>query len=128
MSIDPSRPSLRYVLEGREVRAVSSAEYDAWSDRVGVCVLFLDDLEGLSVSTVFLGVNSSGPHVPPDLFETMIFANGDVPDGLPQQLRYPTYDEAEAGHAYVVAAARAWLRDRPVHEAPEPPSSPRSPR
>ena len=53
------------------------------------------------ISTVFLGIDHnfllSGP---PVLFETMSFWPGDY---QPHQYRYCTWDEAEAGHAVVVA-------------------------
>jgi len=57
----------------------------------------------VSVSTVFLGVDHQFWGGPPLLFETMIF-------GGPQDEfceRYSTWDEAEAGHARIVAALRA---------------------
>lgn len=51
------------------------------------------------VSTVFLGLDHQFGRGAPLLFETMIF--GGARDG--DQFRYSTWDEAEDGHAKVVA-------------------------
>lgn len=62
---------------------------------------------GAYVSTVFLGLDHNfgdrGPS--PILFETMTFGVGDEPE----QVRYSTWAEAEAGHQAAVARARAAL-------------------
>jgi len=54
------------------------------------------------ISTVFLGIDHSFGRGAPVLFETMTFAPGDA-EG---QWRYRTWQEAEAGHAAVVASLR----------------------
>ena len=56
----------------------------------------LNTLHGVTVSTVFLGLNHNhSEHGGPILFETMIFGGP-----LDQhQTRYETYAEAEQGHA-----------------------------
>jgi len=65
-----------------------------------------DELDaGVTVSTVFIVYDHQFGDGPPLLFETMVF-NGDH-DGW--QDRYPTWEEAEAGHAAVVAALKAGL-------------------
>lgn len=51
------------------------------------------------ISTVFLGLDHSFGDGPPLLFETMVFG-GPMADEME---RYATYDEAEAGHAAMVA-------------------------
>ena len=53
-----------------------------------------DTINGVRVSTVFLGINHQFGDGPPLLFETMV-CGGDL-DG--EQERYATWDEAEAGH------------------------------
>lgn len=55
------------------------------------------------VSTVFLGLDHSFGHGPPLLFETMIFGG---PHDQYQE-RYPTRDEAVAGHQRAVELASA---------------------
>lgn len=58
----------------------------------------LTERDGVSVSTVFLGIdhNFLGKG-PPILFETMVFGGEHDED----QQRYSTWDEAEAGHKEV---------------------------
>lgn len=55
-----------------------------------------------TVSTVFLGLNHSFDDREPILFETLVF--GGPLDG--DMKRYATYDQAERGHAKVVAEVR----------------------
>lgn len=82
------------------------------------------DLGWGSVSTVFLGIDHAWDGGPPILFETMVFGNP-KPDGtFPEEAedddlvgsmrRYCTWDEAEAGHAEMVAEVREkfWLQRR----------------
>lgn len=61
---------------------------------------------GISVSTVFLGMDHSYSDLgPPILFETLVF--GGSCDG--NMDRYATWAAAEAGHAAMVEEARAAL-------------------
>lgn len=63
----------------------------------------VDEVNGLRVSTVFLGMNHNyDADGPPLLFETMVFGGEDEP-----MWRYSTWDEAQAGHQRVVDALRA---------------------
>lgn len=61
---------------------------------------------GLSVSTVFLGIDHSFTwhYEAPVVFETMIFG---LPDDEEYQERYCTWEEAEAGHARAVMYAQS---------------------
>lgn len=73
-----------------------------------------DVVNGIEISTVFIGINSQpDPAYPPLLFETMCFTEIEA-FGL--QLRYPTWEEAEQGHRVVVEAMHRVL--------PVPPSPP----
>lgn len=84
-------------------------EQDALGDPKRVA---LDTLEGVRVSTVFLGIDhgfSTDPKALPVLFETMVFV--DNPAGLSEPVmvefdqlceRYCTWDQAAAGHALVI--------------------------
>ena len=100
-----------YVLDGREARQASDAEWllqsyarrkrtagdhDPW--RIGK----RETIGDAEVSTVFLGLDYSYGDGPPLIFETMIFGG----DYGQHQWRYSTYDEAEAGHAAVVESLR----------------------
>jgi len=75
-----------------------------------------DEIEGMMVSTIFLGIDHAFGHGPPILFETMWFSAGtrtftfagkehEAHEALDQR-RYATWDEAMAGHAELVAEAR----------------------
>lgn len=64
-----------------------------------------DKIEGVEVSTVFLGLDHGRGDGPPLLFETMIF--GGTHDGY--QERYSSWAQAEEGHAEALALARAAL-------------------
>ena len=57
----------------------------------------------VEVSTVFLGLDHAHDDGPPVLYETMIFGGKHDND----MWRYHTREEAEAGHAKVVAAVQA---------------------
>jgi hypothetical protein len=57
--------------------------------------------ERVRVSTVFLGLDHNFGGGPPLLFETMTFIDGKGDD----EVRYSTWDEAEAGHADAVRRA-----------------------
>ena len=61
-------------------------------------VAFMDLGNGVTVSTVFLGIDHAFGDRKPLLFETMIF--GGVNDGY--QTRYATWIGAEAGHKKAV--------------------------
>jgi hypothetical protein len=71
-------------------------------------------IEDAEVSTVFISQNTN-IHGPPMVFETMVFGGG--MDGY--QTRHPTWEQAEHGHAAVVAMVYAALG-----RAPEPPAPP----
>ena len=63
-----------------------------------------DDEGGMRVSTVFLGLNHQHWRGGPPLwFETLVF-HGPL-DGMMQ--RYTTWEQAEAGHKFILAIARA---------------------
>lgn len=65
-----------------------------------------DDDEKYKISTIFLGINHNfGEEGPPLLFETMVFKRGSWSEE--DCARYATQEEAEAGHAAMVAK---WLQ------------------
>jgi len=56
-------------------------------------------IEGVKVSTVFIGINHSWRYGQLHIFESMIF--GGISDGYTE--RYSTWEEAEKGHHQIVA-------------------------
>lgn len=99
-----------YVLKDRDVVPVATLE--EWAQRMaGVDrhIAVTEVTPGVIVSTIFLGVDHRHRILgngSPLLFETMVFNDyGD--DGT--QMRYSTWEEAEAGHARIVAEQRQRL-------------------
>lgn len=91
----------KYILDGHEPKPVDLMTWARWfeSNRDTRHVAVTDHPLG-KVSTVFLGLDHSfGARGAPLLFETMVF--GGAMDG--EMDRYATWDEAEAGHAAMVA-------------------------
>lgn len=92
-----------YVLVGRVPIAVDA---DTWARSVGDLGkrrVALDQItDRCNVSTVFLGLDHNFGGGDPVLFETLVF--GGPLDG--EMERHQTYDEAERGHAEMVAKAR----------------------
>lgn len=90
----------------RDGKTITLEEWIAMveDDSEGLKRVALSDVNGASVSTVFLGLDHSfGFGDRPVLFETMIFdtKNGDFDN---YQWRYCTEDEALAGHAKICQA------------------------
>lgn len=98
-----NRLDCHWILDGREVREVDLMTWALWFEDADRQIGRTEIAPGIYVSTVFLGINhrflSDGP---PLIFETMTFDDYDeVTGGFD---RYATYDEAEDGHARIVAA------------------------
>ena len=88
-----------YILEGKKPVAVEDIlVWGQWFEtaerKVGS-----DTIDGVQISTVFLGVDHNFGGGKPLLFETMIF--GGERDG--EQYRYSTWEEAEKSHKKIVA-------------------------
>ncbi len=94
-----------YILDGHTpVPASDALAWAAWFETSYPARRVAEDVvNGVRVSTVFLGLNHQWGKGPPLLFETMTFGDGDKAD---RQWRHSTWEEAETGHAVVVA----WLR------------------
>lgn len=73
-----------------------------------------DEVDGVKISTVFLGLDHGFGMGPPQWFETMVFGGACAGDCE----RYATWDEAAAGHRDTVDAIRAGrsIRDECAHE------------
>ncbi len=98
---------MHYILKDRKAVPVKDVlEWARWFETADRKVALTQVADGISVSTVFLGLDHSFmPDAPPLIFETMVFggpldANED---------RYTTWEDAEAGHAAMVAEAEAAL-------------------
>lgn len=103
-----------YILVDKKPVAVSLEEWAEWMGgtrnagrdwrRVAV-----HDLNGIRVSTVFLGLDHQWGDGPPILFETMVFIDGEGGHDYFCD-RYATWDEAIMGHlaACVMAFADGW--------------------
>lgn len=106
---DERQPLGLWILRGREaVQVRDVSEWSAWIEQQGGARSVGRDVVGsVEVSTVFMGLNHSFDGAgPPLLFETMIFgAHDELPEHY--QVRYSTWDEAEMGHAVIVAWVEA---------------------
>ena len=95
-----------YILEGHNVIDLGEGDdslfrWARWFEEADRHVARTELPDGLVVSTVFLGIDHSfGRTGPPLLFETMAFHDG---DGRETE-RYATWEQAEKGHAAMVAA------------------------
>lgn len=85
----------KYILDGKRPKKATLLEWSMFMDSPAR-ILSQDRLDGILVSTVFLGIDHSFEYgSDPVLFETMIF--GGPHDGY--QERYTSYDEAIRGHS-----------------------------
>lgn len=78
-------------------------EWQDISEALGNRWQIVDEIDGWTVSTVFLTINHNFHEGPPMLFETMIF---DAEGSSVSSNRYATKEEAEAGHKKIV---EEWL-------------------
>jgi len=86
--------SEKYILDGKKVVKCDDLNtWAQWFEKADRKVAF-DDKNGISVSTVFLGLNHNWGEGEPLIFETMIFGGPHNED----QQRYSTWEEAEIGH------------------------------
>lgn len=85
-----------FVLKGHNPVPVNSMEeWGAFYNNIANRRVASTDIEGMRISTVFLGLDHNWSGGRPILFETMVFDqnNNDV-----YMERYHTWEEAEAGH------------------------------
>lgn len=96
-------PKLRHwILEGRTPVAVDMMTWAKWFGDMNNRHIAYAHVGGLSISTVFLGIDHGFMEREPILFETMVFGAGETLE----MDRYATYEEAEAGHRKMVAKYR----------------------
>lgn len=102
--------------ERRPVPTTDFSEWCRWLDEAGYPVRVAETtLPRHVVSTVFLGVNHRYDDGLPLLFETMVWEAG---EGWVHQVRYVSWDDAEAGHA---SAVRRIEREEASPAVPEVP-------
>lgn len=102
-----------FILDGHDPVAVES--WEQWSEwmtehkyaprragRADDCRVARTEIDGVRVSTVFLGIDHGYDTGEPILFETMVFG-GELDQ---EQERYCTWDEAERGHEAMVRRVR----------------------
>ncbi|NTF17769.1 hypothetical protein G6L37_05100 [Agrobacterium rubi] len=96
-----------YVLDGKSPRPVTDIMEWGQAFEHSNRVVALTQTDLYTVSTVFLGISHGQlRNGPPHLFETMVFTSAEY-DGLVPSAeslnattcRYPSWDDAEAGHA-----------------------------
>ena len=101
-----------YVLDiGNRVHEVDLFTWAQWFEEANRSVAFTEITSAITVSTVFLGVDHrySGKG-PPILFESMVFG-GPLDDA---RERYCSWDDAETGHAMLVAKCRKAIGQKVV--------------
>lgn len=92
-----------YILKGHEPVKTDYMTWAMWFEaNQHARIVGRDTVNGVNVSTVFLGLDHNWGGGPPHIFETMIFGGG-----FDQETwRYSTWSEAELGHQAVVAELR----------------------
>jgi hypothetical protein len=92
-----------YLLKGREVYPAESLLDWALNFEQSNRIVKKDTIDGVEVSTVFLGLDHNWGGGPPLIFETMTFSDsmGEI------QVRCSTYEQAEKMHANVCELVRA---------------------
>jgi hypothetical protein len=96
-----ARADLRsYILndQGNPIPATDSNEWARWMYGPSNRLLRKDELCGMTVSTVFLGLDHNYGNGDPILWETMIFGLEVIGILNEYQDRYSTREEAEKGH------------------------------
>lgn len=87
----------KFILDGHTPVPATLMEWANWY-QTGERRVAQDEINGVRVSTVFLGLNHAWDDGPPLLFETMIFGG----EHDQHQERCSTWDEAELMHARAV--------------------------
>ena len=95
--------SMFYTLRGKIPVMVADMERWAQWMETGDRIVKQETINGIRVSTVFLGLDHGiGIGREPLLFETMIFRNGEGKETW----RYSTWEQAETGHVAAVELVR----------------------
>jgi len=102
----------KYMLKnGKPIICNNLLEWASWFERLENRKIAETTIEGIRVSTVFLGLDHNYfEEGLPILWETMIFGGGEEIDEY--QVRYASQEEAEAGHQAAVLLVEATLKKR----------------
>jgi hypothetical protein len=99
----------KYILDGHTpVQVFDLMEWAKWYETSQQARRVAEDYVGrVWISTVFLSMDHNwfGPNHPPVLFETMVFGGGIFDE---EQMRYCTWEEAEAGHKDMVEVVQTY--------------------
>lgn len=99
-------PNWHYILDGKTPVPATLMEWATYYQTADRHVANTR-IGSIWISTVFLGLDHGyDPRQPPVLFETMIFGGGELNE---TQMRYCTWDEAEAGHQDCVETVQAMV-------------------
>ncbi len=95
------------LVDKKPVLCKTGQEWAEWYEPAsasGKRIVAHDELDGLLVSTVFVGIDPGAvDHNPPQLFETMAFVDG---KSTGVGIRYAIWREAEIGHRRMILKAR----------------------
>ena len=91
----------KYILENGKIKVVDLMTWAEWFEKADRHI-GNDFIDGVRVSTVFLGIDHNFGEGEPLLFETMIFG-GEHSD---YQERYSTLEEAKQGHLKAIKLAK----------------------
>jgi len=100
--------SAKYILDGHDpVEEPDVFKWCAWFERTDRHVA-KTRVNGVYISTIFLGLDHQFGNGAPLLFETMTFAEDGAPIGFDQTIceRCSTWEQAEAQHERVCAMVR----------------------
>jgi len=97
----------KYILINK--KAVKCNNPSTWAKELEIAnrQVAYKEINGIAISTVFLGLDHSWNGPPPLLFETLVF--GGALDG--EMFRYETWEEAEKGHAIMVKRVKKKIKE-----------------
>jgi len=99
----------KYILKGKTPIPISNTiAWGEWFENGSNRRVAEDIVEGVRVSTVFLGLDHSFGEGPPLLFETMVFGESPLQE---ECVRYATWEEAEQGHKAMLEKVIAELKE-----------------
>ena len=106
-----NKRGLLYILENQvPVPTDNILQWGRWMENPSNKQLALTKINGLRVSTLFLGVDNQFTEGQPVLFETIVFRENQPIDEY--CCRYYTWDEAKAGHDAIVELIKTQKVDK----------------
>lgn len=109
------RPILTYILEDKKpVPCKDLLQWSLWIDDPKNIQVAFTEYQGIQISTVFMGRNSSVYSDLLVLFETMVFGSKSLMDEYSQ--RYCTWEDASDGHWAIVALIKSGITERTIDQ------------